>query len=364
MSTKSAVSLNPRIKRSRPDIRQDDIDLVSEVLRSGDIAAGSKVTNFENRMKQHIGAGYAKATNSGTNALILALSALDLGRGDEIILPSYVCYSVLSAVENVGAIPVLADLDDNFDTQGFNLSGKGVAPKISHRTAALIIPHMLGRPADLDDILSLGVPVIEDCAQSLGAFYKGKPVGSYGQVSVFSFFATKVISTGYGGMITTSVPGVADRIEDLTRYDQREVHGRAYSCSLTDFQAALGDAQLSRIESLTARRIEIGSRYDNAFSHLNVGLPKRPSGSFPFKYALTFENSGDRDRVAHCISEQNIGVDLPVYRPLHRYLGLSGTEFPNTEKAYAQALTLPCYPALTDDEVNRVINALHRCFGA
>lgn len=361
MSTETRVRPNPRIKRSRPDIRQADIDLVSEVLCSGDIAAGSEVTHFENRMKRNIGAGYAKATNSATNALILALAALDLGPGDEIILPSYVCYSVLSAVESVGATPVLADLDDDFDARGFNLSGKGIAPKISPKTGALIIPHMLGYPADLDDILSLGIPVIEDCAQSLGAFYQSKPVGGFGQVSVFSFFATKVISTGYGGMITTSAPGIADKIEDLTRCDQREAHGRAYSCLLTNFQAALGDAQLSRLESLTARRIEIGNLYDNAFSHLNVGLSKRPSGSFPFKYVLTFDNSGDRDRVARYFSEQNIGVDLPVYRPLHRYLGLPGTKFPNTEKAYAQALGLPCYPALTDDEINRVISALHQC---
>ncbi|MGC9310396.1 MAG: DegT/DnrJ/EryC1/StrS family aminotransferase, partial [Candidatus Aenigmatarchaeota archaeon] len=187
------------VPHSRPTINEEDILCVASNLRSGKIATGGEVGVFEKEMSDYIGALGGVAVNSGTSALFLALKALEVKNGDEVILPSYVCASVLSAVNSTGAKPVLADIEN----EGYNICPKSAAEKITARTKSIIVPHMFGAPAGLEELLELKVPVIEDCAQSAGASYNGKKLGSFGAMSIFSFYATKVLTTGHGGMVLT-----------------------------------------------------------------------------------------------------------------------------------------------------------------
>ncbi len=234
-----------KVPHSRPTIKEEEIYAVVSNLRSGQIASGNEVELFEKDMSRYIGVLDGVAVNSGTNALYLALKALDIKPGDEVLLPTYVCASVLSAVNYTGATPVLADIDE-----GYNLAPESAGKKISDKTKAVIVPHMFGCPADMDGIMELNIPIIEDCAQSIGAVYKGKKLGSFGDLSIFSFFATKMMTTGHGGMVLTDSPELLKKLEDLTTYDEREEYGIAYNFELTDFQAAKPRSQLNRLDGL------------------------------------------------------------------------------------------------------------------
>ncbi len=232
------------IPHSRPTISKEDVSSVADNLIGGQIASGKETALFEKEMSEYIGALGGVATNSGTNALHLALKAIGVKMGDEVVLPSYVCASVLSAVNYTGATPVLADIE----SRGYNIDPESVEKKISKKTKAIIVPHMFGAPANLGKLLALGVPIIEDCAQSVGAEYIGKRVGSFGDLSVFSFYATKVLTTGQGGMVLTNSQKLLENLANLTKYDELEEYCIAYNYELADFSAALGRNQLRRLD--------------------------------------------------------------------------------------------------------------------
>jgi len=181
------------IPHSKPFVSEEDYKSVEEVIKSGMHATGSKTKEFEEGVCKFIGAKYAKATTSGTTALHLALLSLKVGKGDEVIIPSYVCQSVLSAVNYTGAKPVLADIEKD----SFNISTNTIKPLITDKTKVIIVSHMFGFPADILSIkeISKKIPIIEDCAHSIGGSYKGKMLGNFGDLSIFSFYATKLIST-------------------------------------------------------------------------------------------------------------------------------------------------------------------------
>jgi len=175
------------IPHSRPMIDAEDTKIVSDVLASGMIAQGKSVMKFEAKIAEYVGVKYAVAVSSGTSAIHVALTSIGVGKGDEVIMPSYVCSSPYMATLHAGAIPKIVDIDRS----DYNISIHATRKNITNKTGAVIVPHMFGTPADLDDFLELGVPIIEDCAQALGAEYRGKKVGSLGLASIFSFYATK-----------------------------------------------------------------------------------------------------------------------------------------------------------------------------
>ncbi|MFA4932791.1 MAG: DegT/DnrJ/EryC1/StrS aminotransferase family protein, partial [Caldisericia bacterium] len=190
------------IPHSKPTLDQRDYNAVLRVLQSGQISQGEYVKRFEANLSEFVGVKGGVATNSGTSALHLALLALEVGKGDEIILPSYVCTALLNAINYVGATPVLVDIEPD----SFNLDAKRVKESLTEKTKAIIVPHLFGLPADMEELQSFGIPLIEDCAQALGATYKGKQAGSFGALSIFSFYATKVIASGEGGMVLSDSP--------------------------------------------------------------------------------------------------------------------------------------------------------------
>jgi perosamine synthetase len=340
------------IAHSKPLIDDFDVLAVATQVESGMHSNGERVREFEDNVKKYIGVKHAKAVNSGTSALHLALLSLGVGKSDEVIIPSYVCMSVLSVVEQVEAKPVLVDVGEDM-----NISVGDI--KLSNKTKAIIVPHMFGVPADIDKIISLGVPVIEDCALSLGAEYRGKKVGCFGSIGVFSFKATKMISTGHGGMIVTNSSEIKEKIDDLMEYDKREEYVKTFNYHMTDIQAALGISQLEKIDKFISRRREIGERYDKTFRDL-IEIGKREEGSFPYRYIIQLKSSEERERLEKELSLKGISVSRPIFKPLHNYLGLVG--FENCEKIHEEALSIPIYPALTDDEVDKVVEGVKGCF--
>ena len=198
------------IPHSRPTMGEEEVKAVAEVIRSGHIVEGEVVQRFEKNFAEKMGVQDAAAVSSGTAALHLTLLAMGIGPDDEVIIPSYVCTALFHAVQYVGAISVPAEIDP----KTYNIDPDDVQKRITTRTKAIIVPHMFGLAANLDRLLNLDVPVIEDCAQAVGGTYHQKPLGTFGQASIFSFYATKMMATGEGGMVTSNSAEIIDCIRD------------------------------------------------------------------------------------------------------------------------------------------------------
>ncbi|MBM4048881.1 MAG: DegT/DnrJ/EryC1/StrS family aminotransferase [Planctomycetes bacterium] len=341
------------IPHSRLDIRAEEIEAVRRVVKSGQLAQGHGVERLEGVFAQRVGTRYAAATNSGTSALHLALMALGIGDGDEVVLPSYVCTAVLNAVQYVRAAPVLADIDETY-----NLCPGDVTRRLSRRTKAVIAVHLFGVPADVKALARLQAPIIEDCAHALGAELDGMACGSFGKAGVFSFYATKMIAAGEGGMVVSNSKRVVDETKDLRTYDEREDYRVRFNYKMTDMAAALALSQLSRLDAFVRRRRDIAKRYDDALKDAGMTAragARRGHPSF-FRYVVDFGVAASK--VIRLFEREDICARRPVYRPLHHYLRTA--PMPATDLAWQQAVSLPIYPSLTDQEVARVCRAIIR----
>jgi len=344
------------IPHSRPRVTAADARAVARVVRSGRLVQGDEVAAFEAEVGAFLGAPPGVAVSSGTAALHLALIGLGIGPGHEVILPSYVCVAPLHAVEYVGAAPRLADVAP----RTFNLDPADVRRRITRRTRAVIVPHLFGQPADLDALLGLGLPLIEDCAQALGATYRGRPVGTFGVVGILSFYATKLLTTGEGGVVLSRDRSLLARLRDRRDYDERRRHALRYNYKLTDFQAALGRSQLARFPASLARRQAIANRYRHALASLPIGLPE-PDGRRTHAYhRFVIAVPGPATTAARALRALGVGARPPVFQPIHRTLGRSG--FPGSEEAWRHALSLPLYPGLTAQEQAHIVRAVRRVF--
>lgn len=340
------------IPHSRPTLGQDDVRAVARVVASGMHAQGAQVRSFEEKFRKFLEVPGAVATSSGTAALHLALMALDVGRGDEVILPTYVCTALLNAVLYVGARPRLADIEEG----DLNISVRDVQKKITRKTKAIIVPHMFGFPADIRAIANLGIPVIEDCAQAIGASFHGKPVGRWGAIGIFSFYATKMMSTGEGGMVVSSARRILDRVRDLRDYDEKQRYRLRFNYKMTDFQAALGVTQLAKLPAFIKRRKILADCYQNHLESSDLKLPVARASAKPvfFRYVVQLDRS--KDAVLKGLRQHRICCRLPVYRPLHAYLNERG--FPVADSVFKRALSLPIYPSLNGKDVEWICRQL------
>ena len=340
----------PIIHHSRPAINQDEIDAVTAVLRSGRLVQGERVECFEDALVRLLGKGSAAAVGSGTAALHLALTALDIGEGDEVAIPSFVCSALLNAIRYVRATPILADIDP----VTFNMDVADLKRRLTSKTRAIIVPHMFGLPAAVREIAALGVPVIEDCAQAIGSGINGIPAGRVGVLSVFSFYATKVICTGEGGMVASADRRLIERIRDLRDYDEKDVDRLRYNYKLTDMQAAMGIVQLERLPGLINRRRVLARRYANRLSGCpGIRIPVSPDGYEHIYYRYIIRTKRAAGLLA-AGAAAGISYRRPIYKPLHRYLGLAG--YGRTEAAFREAVSLPLYPSLTDAEAETILD--------
>lgn len=341
------------IPHSRPDIGYKEIRAVTGVLKTGIIAYNGEVKKFEENFRKLIKRKYTAALNSGTSALHLSLLALGVNNCSEVILPSYVCPALLNAVNYTGAVPVIADVRP----EDGNISAESVRIKITSKTKAVIVPHMFGMPVNVREITALGIPVVEDCAQSLGADFNGKITGQSGKISVFSFYTTKVLATGEGGMTATDDSKLAGRIKDLRSYDGKNDYKIRYNYKMTDLSASLGNVQLSRLRKFVERRRKIADLYRKKIYSpvIHHPLENKKAGNIYFRYVVAVKKGG-LPEIVEMFRKRKISAQMPVFKPIHRYLGLDKREFPGTEECCKKFLSLPIYPSLTDKEVERVIN--------
>lgn len=341
------------IHHSRPTITNADIKAVSEVLKSNNISCGRMAKRFEGRFTSLLKVNSAVAVNSGTSALHLALLALGIKPHDEVILPSLVCSSVLDAVLYSGADPKIADID----LKDFNLGLEAAQKKITKKTKAIILPHLFGKPADIQGFLRLGVPLIENCAHSLGARYKGRLTGGFGSLSVFSFYATKVIATGYGGMVCARNKNLIYKIRDIIEIDERDDYRLRFNYKMSDMAASLGISQLTRLNDFISQRREIARFYNQNIKSKNILLPADTQRNhIYFRYVIRVK--ADIHRVVGSLNKKGIEVKRPVFKPLHHYLKLDKREFPVTDAVFDSAVSLPVYPSLKRSEAESIVRAL------
>jgi len=338
------------IPHSRPSIDQSDIEAVVAVVSSGMLAAGERTASFEKAVGDYLGLPAASALSSGTAALYCTLAALGVGDGDEVVIPAYVCSSLLYAVRMTGARPVVADSGDD----PFHADAETVKRVLSPRTRAVIVAHMFGATAPIDDIVCLGVPVVEDIAQSIGAMRGGVKAGALGSTAaVASFYATKVIAAGEGGMVMSGDAALCGVVADMARYADKTDGAMRFNFAMTDMAAALGMSQLSRIETMIERRIGLAVRYGDAFSSCGVSLPAvgPDERHIFFRYVIRTEAAAALREALH---RHGVRAEHPVFAPLSRYPGVDQS-CPRAEEAWRTALSLPLYPAMTDTEADAVI---------
>jgi perosamine synthetase len=347
------------IPHSRPSIDEEDLRATAEVLRSGQVAQGPYVERFEHAMAGFLGLQGGVAVSSGTAALELALRALRIGPCDEVIMPSYVCSAPWLATQRVGAEARLVDID----LQTFNIDPVAAGRAVTSKTRAIIVPHLFGLPADLTAFERLGVPLIEDCAQTLGVTESGRPVGTVGRLTVCSFYATKLLCAGEGGMVLSNDCALLDRVRSLREYDgATKLDPSSFNLKLTDLQAALGLSQLGRFESFQERRCVLAATYREALSGKALFMPSVPPGRTHGYYRFTvriphFKTDPDGlHGLIRTLEQQGVSCRKPVFRPLHRYLDQSG--FPNSDEADRTVLSIPLYPDLADEEVRQIRQSL------
>jgi perosamine synthetase len=343
------------IAHSRPSINEQDATKTAEVIRSGMLTVGEMRAGFERAFEKRIDIpfGGAVSVDSGTAAIHLALLALGVRPKDRVILPAYLCAAPLYAIRYVGAEPLFADVNPKTAIAGeseFASALKLIKEKGDRQI--IITVHPFGRSAPVDKIASLGLPVIEDCAQAVGGSLNGRPLGGFGDVSAFSFYATKVMTTGRGGMVCSKKIEIANEVRDLIKYDESEDGKVRFNYSMTEFQAALGKNQLERLETFVLRRKEIAGFYRDEFDRAKIlmPLPAPPGEDIHYRFIIKAPNRVDE--IIKKLEDDGIAARRPIFKPLYFYTG--GSELPGTKRAYEENISIPIYPTLTDDEVERV----------
>lgn len=342
------------IEHSKPSIGKEEKESVLKVLKSGFLAEGEVVRKFEQELSDYIGSKGAVATGTGTQALHLSLVALGIGKGSEVIVPSYVCRSLLNAVFYSGARPVVCDVNE----QDYNISFTQAKKKISRKTKAVIVPHMFGCPAEVDKFKDLGIFVIEDCAHSVGAQYKGRRLGSWGDLAVFSFEGTKYIVAGEGGMVVANSQLLLNKIRALKEPDSLG-HKIKHTYRMTNLQAAVGREQLLKLASFIRKRKAIADAYSSYFLGLPLDLPSVPREGKHIFHRYVVRMRQDTAAFMERCYRKGVKVKQPV-KPLslHGYLGLPGDDFPNTEHIMRSAVSIPIYPSLTSKQIKHIVRVV------
>lgn len=369
----------------QPVLEHAEIAEVVDSLERGWIGTGPKVQRFERMLEEYVGVPHVRCVSSCTAALMLGLLALEVGEGDEVIVPTMTFAASVNAVLHVGATPVLVDCEPV--TGQMNLDA--VEAAVTPRTKAIIAVHLSGRPLDVERLNSIrdrcDVAIIEDAAHALGADWRGRKIGSYGNLTAFSFYATKNVTTAEGGALATVDAAVAERIERLClhglsagawqRYSDSgfkhyEVVELGYKFNLTDLHAALGIHQLPRLDEWIGDRARVWERYDEAFADLPVTTPAAAETGTKHArhlYQLLVEDGSARarDELLDFLAANGIGVGVH-YRAvhLHKYyrerFGFQPEQFPVARHISNRTLSLPLSPALSERDQDDVIEAVAR----
>jgi perosamine synthetase len=346
------------VPHSRPCLGKDEEEAALRVLRSGRLAPGTEAARCETLLARVADCADGVVLSSGTMALTLALRALGLGPHDKVAIPTYCCAALLHAVRAAGTTPLLCDIDP--DTLALDPEEPARRAGPSGARAAIVV-HPFGRPADLEPLRARGLLLIEDCAQALGGSDRGRPLGSRGDVAVFSFGPTKVITGGGpGGGLTSPQAALVRAARDLAGYDEKDQDRPRLNGLLGDLHAAIAAVQIGRLREFIERRAAIAALYDQAFAGLPFErLPAR-EGARPVVYRYLLRLRQGAERFRERLNERGIMARRPVHLPLHRLVG-SAEPFPHSDGAHQQMISLPLYPAMRESEVERVIEEVKRC---
>lgn len=347
---------------------QPEIDAaIQGVLKSGHFILGPEVSALEEEVAAYLGVNSGIGVASGTDALILALRALEVGPGDEVILPAYTFFATISTVLHVGATPVLVDIDP----ETYCLDMDQVRSRITPNTRAVIPVHLYGHPADMEILQELraehGFRIIEDNAQAFGAEYKGAKTGSLGDIACLSFFPSKNLGGyGDGGMVVTNDTELAQKIQMLRTHGWKkkyfpEILG--YNSRLDALQAAILRVKLRYVDAWNNRRRELAKNYNQKFSQIvGIAPPVEIPGS-KHVYHLYVLRSSEQERVLAFLKQQGVATGVYYPQPLHltqacMHLGYQVGDFPISERATNQTLAIPIYPEMTPDQVGAVVAAI------
>jgi len=326
------------------------------VLRSGMLAPGREAAAAAALLARLSGCAAAVLLSSGTAALTLALRALGIGSREEVAIPSYACAAILHAVRDAGARPLVCDIEPEtlaLDPEDVTLRSRGPV-------RAVVLVHPFGLPVRAEPFRARGHLVVEDCAQAAGALDRNAPAGSRGDVAVFSFAPTKVLTCGGpGGGLASPRTSIVDEARDRARNDEKDDDRPRTNALMGDLHAAIAAVQMERLVEFRDRRIVIARLYDEAFARLGLRRPSPPPGvePMPYRYVIRVPEA---TRLIEALNRRGIGARRPVYRPLHR-LARSEGDYPHTERAHRTLVSLPLYPALSDAEAARVITEVGRC---
>ncbi len=370
---------DPDIPLSRPDISETDIQAVVDVLRTPFLSLGPKLPAFESAFAEYVGARHATAISSGTAALHLAVKALGIGRGDEVITTPFSFVASANCVLFEDAVPVFVDIEETT----FNLDVTAIERRITPRTKAILPVHVFGRPANLDAILDIArrhdLRVIEDACEAIGARWRGRRVGAIGDVGAFAFYPNKQMTTGEGGMLVTNDRHLDQLFKSLRNQGRGEAgawlqHERlGYNYRLSDINCALGLAQLGRLDAILRRRQDVADEYRRQLSGIAeielpiYDLPDAEVSWFVYVVRVKGRDRSGRDEVLRTLRADGIACS-DYFSPLHlqphiQRLGHRAGDFPVTEAVAASTIALPFHTNLTPEQIGRISQALRQALG-
>jgi dTDP-4-amino-4,6-dideoxygalactose transaminase len=358
---------------------KDEVDrAISEVMNSSQFILGSEVSAFEEEIAAYLGARYAIGVASGTDALQLALLACGIGSDDEVITTPFTFIATAETIAKCSAMPVFVDIDP----KTYNIDPAKIEPKITQRTKAILPVHLYGQPADMDPILELvrkyHLKVVEDCAQALGTEYRGKKVGSLGDVGCLSFFPSKVLGAyGDGGMVVTNSPEIAEKVKMLRNHGCKEKYYHlipGFNSRLDELQAAILRVKLKYLDGWNEARRQKASAYSRLLGEIeNIEPPYvAPYSHHIFNYYTIRLNNNPKSQ-SHSIRNSlqrhltSQGIATAIYYPLSLHLqdifkplGYGPASFPQSERAQEQVLSLPMYPELAKEQIEDVVSEIKR----
>ncbi|RAP44427.1 DegT/DnrJ/EryC1/StrS aminotransferase family protein [uncultured Methanosphaera sp.] len=356
------------INIAKPIIHDEEIEAVTEVLKSGMLAQGPKVDQFQKEFAKYVEAEYGVATSSGTTALHTALVASGIKAGDEVITTPFTFAATSNSVLYTGATPVFADIDP----KTFTLDPAKVEEAITDKTKAILPVHLYGQSADMDPILELAeehdLTVIEDAAQAHGTTYKGKKVGSLGDFGCFSFYPTKNMTTGEGGMVTTNDADLAEKAGMVRAHGESKRYEQSllgYNYRMTDIAASIGLVQLKRIDKFNKIRNENAAYLSEGLKDVEgITTPEIADYGTHVFHQYTIRVSKDRDAFRDFLTKNEIGtgVHYPIVlykQPYYQAQGFTGN-CPEAELAASQVISLPVHPSLTTEELDTIIETVKK----
>jgi len=356
---------------SKPSIGKEEIRAATEVLMSGNLAQGKRTERFEKDFSKYVGTKFGAAVSSGTSALQLGLQSLGLKKGDEVITTPFTFAATANAILHCGAKPVFSDID----SRTLNIDPVKIIENATKKTKAILCVHLYGQPCDMAALMKIcdkeGLLLVEDAAQAIGAEFRGKKAGSFGMLSAFSFYATKNITTGEGGMVLTNSEDIDESVRILRNHGQTRPYRHdvvSFNFRMTDIQAAIGIEQLKKVEALNRKRAENAKFLTDSLS--SVGGIETPFVQENVRHVFHQYTirvlGGRRDRLLECLGRAGVGARVYYPDPVYAHtpyakMGYKRGICPVAEKAAREVLSLPVHPALSEEDLRKIVQAVRKC---